>query len=105
MTMQVIAAVAEFERDLLVERTQAGLARAKVEGKSIGWPGALTESQREDVVRRLDSGAGLLPVPPWPANTPRAGKPSYERAPPRRRDFGQRERRHAREDSASDHRR
>ena len=35
MTMQVIAAVAEFERDLLVERTQAGLARAKVEGKPI----------------------------------------------------------------------
>ncbi len=30
-TMQVIAAVAEFERDLLIERTQAGLARAKAE--------------------------------------------------------------------------
>jgi len=29
MTMSVIAAVAEFERDLLVERTQAGLSRAK----------------------------------------------------------------------------
>ena len=27
MTMQVLAAVAEFERDLLIERTQAGLAR------------------------------------------------------------------------------
>jgi len=29
MTMGVIAAVAEFERDLLIERTQAGLARPK----------------------------------------------------------------------------
>jgi putative DNA-invertase from lambdoid prophage Rac len=29
MTMGVIAAVAEFERDLLIERTQAGLSRAK----------------------------------------------------------------------------
>ena len=57
MTMQVIAAVAEFERDLLVERTQAGLARAKAEGKSLGRPGALTHDQREDVVRRLDGGA------------------------------------------------
>ena len=59
MTMQVIAAVAEFERDLLVERTQAGLARAKAEGKSIGRPGALTQSQREDVIRRLDGGASV----------------------------------------------
>ena len=59
MTMQIIAAVAEFERDLLVERTQAGLARAKAEGKSIGRPGALTQSQREDVIRRLDGDASV----------------------------------------------
>ncbi|WP_341708107.1 recombinase family protein [Halopseudomonas sp.] len=38
MTMGVIAAVAEFERDLLVERTQSGLARAKSEGKTLGRP-------------------------------------------------------------------
>ena len=36
--MGVIAAVAEFERDLLVERTQSGLARAKKEGKILGRP-------------------------------------------------------------------
>jgi putative DNA-invertase from lambdoid prophage Rac len=59
MTMQVIAAVAEFERDLLVERTQAGLARAKADGKAIGRPGALTHDQREDVIRRLDNGASV----------------------------------------------
>jgi len=59
MTMQVIAAVAEFERDLLVERTQAGLARAKAEGKSVGRPGALTHDQREDVIRRLDCGESV----------------------------------------------
>lgn len=29
MTMGVINAVAQFERDLLIERTQSGLARAK----------------------------------------------------------------------------
>ncbi|WP_339496807.1 recombinase family protein [Pseudomonas sp. EA_15y_Pfl1_P101] len=38
MTMQVLAAVAEFERDLLIERTQAGLERAKAEGKVLGRP-------------------------------------------------------------------
>ena len=59
MTMQVIAAVAEFERDLLVERTQAGLSRARAEGKSIGRPGALTQSQREDVIRKLEAGASI----------------------------------------------
>lgn len=41
MTMQVLGAVAEFERDLLIERTQSGLARAKAEGKKLGRPEAL----------------------------------------------------------------
>ncbi len=59
MTMQVIAAVAEFERDLLVERTQAGMAGAKAEGKSVGRPGALTHDQREDVIRRLARGESV----------------------------------------------
>ncbi|WP_027469223.1 recombinase family protein [Deefgea rivuli] len=38
MTVTVLAAVAQFERDLLVERTQAGLQRAKAEGKTLGRP-------------------------------------------------------------------
>jgi putative DNA-invertase from lambdoid prophage Rac len=40
MTMSVINAMAEFERDLLVERTQSGLKRAKLEGKTLGRPPA-----------------------------------------------------------------
>lgn len=40
MTMQVLGAVAEFERDLLIERTLAGLKRAKAEGKKLGRPEA-----------------------------------------------------------------
>ncbi|MDR0241193.1 MAG: recombinase family protein [Burkholderia sp.] len=57
MTMQVLCAVAEFERDLLIERTQAGLARAKAEGKVMGRPSALTAEQQEDVRSRLAQGA------------------------------------------------
>jgi len=38
MTMQVLGAVAEFERDLLIERTQAGLQRAKAMGTKLGRP-------------------------------------------------------------------
>lgn len=40
MTMQVLGAVAEFERDLLIERTQSGLKRAKSEGRKLGRPEA-----------------------------------------------------------------
>ncbi len=58
LTMSVINAVAEFERDLLVERTQAGLRRAKAEGKRLGRPASLTAAQREQVVQRLREGAG-----------------------------------------------
>lgn len=45
MTMGVIAAVAEFERDLLIERTNAGLERAKSQGKKLGRPVATTNEQ------------------------------------------------------------
>ncbi|MGL4961000.1 MAG: recombinase family protein [Inquilinus sp.] len=59
MTMGVIAAVAEFERDLLVERTQAGLIRAKAEGKALGRPASLTEGQRREVAQKLVKGASV----------------------------------------------
>ena len=57
LTMNVINAVAEFERDLLIERTQAGLSRAKAEGKTLGRPASLTQAQQSDVARRLKEGA------------------------------------------------
>lgn len=62
MTMAVISAVAEFERDLLIERTQAGLARAKSEGKVLGRPRALTEAQQADALKRLAGGEAVAAV-------------------------------------------
>lgn len=71
MTMQVLGAVAEFERDLLIERTQSGLQRAKAEGKRLGRPEAVkttaeiqklkaqTLSQAEVVAR---TGLGIATV-------------------------------------------
>ena len=59
MTMAVIAAVAEFERDLLVERTQAGLARAKAQGKKLGRPTSLSPEQQDAVRNRRKQGASL----------------------------------------------
>ena len=59
MTMGVIAAVAEFERDLLVERTQAGLSRAKAAGKALGRPSALSRDQRAVVRQKRSEGVSL----------------------------------------------
>ncbi|MBT9508171.1 recombinase family protein [Rhodoferax sp.] len=56
LTMGVIAAVAEFERDLLIERTQAGLSRAVSQGKTLGRPSSLTKAQAGEVLKRLDTG-------------------------------------------------
>lgn len=59
MTMGVISAVAEFERDLLIERTQAGLSRAKAEGKALGRPSALTPDQQQAVRAARSNGLSL----------------------------------------------
>ena len=59
MTMAVIAAVAEFERDLLIERTQAGLKRAKAAGKSVGRPCSLSPEQRTQVLQGRQKGLSL----------------------------------------------
>jgi len=59
MTMAVIAAVAEFERDLLIERTQAGLARAKASGKALGRPQALTDDQQRTIIEKRRQGVSL----------------------------------------------
>jgi putative DNA-invertase from lambdoid prophage Rac len=59
MTMQVIAAVAEFERDLLIERTQAGLTRAISQGKQLGRPASLNNAQSQQVQMRLKAGEAV----------------------------------------------
>ncbi|WP_394653069.1 recombinase family protein [uncultured Sphingomonas sp.] len=59
MTMGVIAAVAEFERDLLIERTQAGLKRAKAEGKRLGRPQTLSSDQQLGIINARKDGVSL----------------------------------------------
>ena len=54
MTMGVLAAVAEFERDLLVERTNAGLQRAKADGKRLGRP--VAHDTRAAVLKEKNAG-------------------------------------------------
>ncbi|RYD94751.1 MAG: recombinase family protein [Sphingobacteriales bacterium] len=59
MTMQVLGAVAEFERDLLIERTQAGLSRAKAEGKVLGRPATLSPEDQQAVRQARSEGVSL----------------------------------------------
>jgi putative DNA-invertase from lambdoid prophage Rac len=62
MTMGIINNVAQFERDLLIERTQAGLTRAKSNGKALGRPKILSESQRKSVLEQLQEGKSIALV-------------------------------------------
>ena len=62
MTMGVIAAVAQFEKDLLIERTLAGQARAKAEGRKFGRPAVLTDEGRAKALQRLADGASISAV-------------------------------------------
>ena len=59
LMLTMLAAVAEMERDLLVERTQSGLARAKAEGKVLGRPTKTTEAQRTEIVELRKSGSSI----------------------------------------------
>jgi len=59
MTMGVINSVAQFERDLLIERTQSGLKRAKAEGAVFGRPASLDGVQRKAVRKELEKGASV----------------------------------------------
>lgn len=54
LTLTILAAVAEMERSLLIERTRSGLAEARRQGRVGGRPPALTEDQRA-LARRLIS--------------------------------------------------
>lgn len=59
MTMGVLSAVAEFERDLLIERTQAGLKRAKEAGKQLGRKPKLNKTQSSEIIRLRKEGHSL----------------------------------------------
>jgi putative DNA-invertase from lambdoid prophage Rac len=59
LMVKMLAAVADFERALIVERTQAGLARAKAEGKTLGRPAKTTEVERAAIRGALAAGKSV----------------------------------------------
>lgn len=62
MLMTMLSAVAEMERDLLIERTHAGLARAKSEGKKLGRKPKTNDTQKETIRQRLNEGVSVSQV-------------------------------------------
>jgi putative DNA-invertase from lambdoid prophage Rac len=59
MTMAVITAVAQFEKDLLIERTCAGLETAKAKGKKLGRKPSLSPTEAADVRAKLAAGTSV----------------------------------------------
>jgi len=62
LLLTMLSAVASMERDLLVERTQAGLARAKAEGKRLCRPCKTSEAQRLEIRDLLAQGKSVSEV-------------------------------------------
>ncbi|MGI0071142.1 MAG: recombinase family protein [Thermoplasmata archaeon] len=55
----MLAALAEFERELILERTRAGIARARALGKKFGAPRRISESTAREVRVRRAQGESL----------------------------------------------
>lgn len=56
LVLKMIASLAEWERDLLVERTKEGLAHARAQGRTGGRPYALTAQQQQAALKLLAEG-------------------------------------------------
>jgi DNA invertase Pin-like site-specific DNA recombinase len=56
------AVFAEFERDILRDRINAGLARARAQGKKLGRPTSVTAKVERQILDRLAEGHGKLRI-------------------------------------------
>nr|WP_295463827.1 recombinase family protein [Mesorhizobium sp.] len=62
LVFHLMAALAEFERALISERTRAGLAAARARGKRLGRPPSVTDKQRAAALRSVRSGRTVREV-------------------------------------------
>src|SRR5262249_30313916 len=60
LMITIIGGIAEFERELIRDRTEDGRRKAKSAGIHMGRPSKLTEHQRKEVLTRLDRGDETL---------------------------------------------
>jgi DNA invertase Pin-like site-specific DNA recombinase len=57
--LTIFGGLAEFERHLILERTDEGRKRAQVGGVKFGRKPALTKHQREEALARREAGESL----------------------------------------------
>jgi putative DNA-invertase from lambdoid prophage Rac len=62
LIVKVLAAMGDFERSLIIERTRAGQARARAEGKHMGRPAKTNDEQRAQIRALLASGVTVSQV-------------------------------------------
>lgn len=62
LVLSTLSAVAEMERDILIERTQAGLSRARSQGKTLGRPNVTDEQTRLNIRHLLTNGKSVSAI-------------------------------------------
>jgi DNA invertase Pin-like site-specific DNA recombinase len=62
LMLTILGGLAEFERELIRQRTSEGRARAKARGQHLGRPHKLNKFQREEAMRRHDAGETLVDI-------------------------------------------
>ena len=80
MMMQMVGAFAEFERAMIRERTSAGLAAARAEGRIGGRRKKLDAAKRREIAESVVS--GRKSAPKWLGSTMSASRP-YRASSPR----------------------
>ena len=76
LVITIMSGIAEFERKLILSRTEAGIARAKQQGKKFGRPSALDAGQRRVIAKRYAAGATMAEL----AGEYRVGEATIHRA-------------------------
>jgi DNA invertase Pin-like site-specific DNA recombinase len=59
LMITVMGGVAQFERELILARTEEGIAKARKQGKRFGRPSALDNGQRRKIAERYAAGATM----------------------------------------------
>src|SRR6516225_4289319 len=62
LMLTVLGGLAEFERELIRERTGEGRRRAKANGVRFGRPHSLTQHQRQEAIKRRAAGETLASI-------------------------------------------
>lgn len=57
LMLQMMGAFSEFERNLIRERQREGIALAKKQGKKLGRPSKLTDTDKEEIKSKIEEGA------------------------------------------------